>query len=73
MAPTSETKLFIHVNFLEFYEGLQQCNLPTVHRLSDRVGLKAKDSNRLHQTSGLPFDLHWCFRNILQVPLDDFQ
>ena len=42
MAPTSATKWIIHAKILKSHEGLQQCNLPTVHRLSDWVGLKPK-------------------------------
>jgi hypothetical protein len=33
MIPTLATKWFIHVKILEFYEGLQQWNLPVVHCL----------------------------------------
>jgi hypothetical protein len=35
MALTSVTKWFIHAKILEFYEGLQQYNMPAIHRLSD--------------------------------------
>jgi hypothetical protein len=35
MAPTSATKWFIHTKTLEFYEELQQYNLPAIHHLSD--------------------------------------
>jgi hypothetical protein len=35
MAPTLVTKWFIHAKILEFYKGLQQCNLLAIYRLSD--------------------------------------
>jgi hypothetical protein len=29
------------------------------------MGLEAKDGVLLHRVSGSPFNLHWCFGNIL--------
>jgi hypothetical protein len=62
MAPTSVTKWFIHTKILESYEELQQYNLSAIHRLSGWVGFEAKDGDRLHQTSGSPFDFIGVFK-----------
>ena len=64
MAPTLTTKWFIYVKTLEFYEGLQQCNLLTVHCLSDWGALKPKMMTDFIKQAAY----HLIFIGVLETP-----